>query len=106
MTQQVNVAFGPEQEFEYKVHDEDLAGRTRDSARDWFDQQFVDLQCELPNPIGKVLLVDLILSVARYAGARRFETQADWAKQFARNAAVLLGRSVIRVDVGGSTIGF
>ena len=106
MTQQVNVVFGPTQEFEFKVHAEDIAGATRDSARDWLDQQFVDLECELPNPIGKVLLVDLILSVARYAGAKRFQTQPEWATLFARNTAVLLGRSVIRVDVNGSTIGF
>jgi len=106
MTQQVNVAFGPAQEFEFKVHAEDIAARTKESARHWFDQQFVELECELPNPIGKVLLVDLVLSVARNAGPRRFREEADWAAQFARNAAVLLGRSVIRVDVNGSAIGF
>ena len=106
MTQQVNVSFGPAQEFEFKVHAEDVAGQTADDARRWFDREFVDLECELPSPIGKVLLSDLILSVARYAGPKRFRDQPDWAAAFARNAATLLGRSVIRVDVAGSTIGF
>jgi hypothetical protein len=106
MTQVVIVSFGPTDEFEFKVHAEDIAGYSSDRARQWFDQQFVDLECELPNPIGKVLVTSLILSVAQYAGARRFRDQPHWATQFARSAAALLGRSVVRVDVAGSTIGF
>jgi hypothetical protein len=106
MTQQVNVAFGPAQEFELKVHAEDRAGITAGSARQWFDGQFVELECELPNPIGKVLLADLILSVARNGGPRRFRDDPAWSAQFARNAATLLGRSLVRVDVDGNTIGF
>jgi len=106
MTQHVSVSFGPTQEYEFKVHAEDLATHDREAARRWLDRQFVELECELPNPIGKVLVSDLVLSVARYGGARRFREQADWAQQFARSAAALLGRSVIRVDVAGSAIGF
>jgi hypothetical protein len=106
MTQVISVSFGPAEEFEFKVHADDIAGYGSDSARRWFDQQFVDLECELPNPIGKVLVSDLVLSVARNAGPRRFREQADWAAQFARNVAALLGRSVVRVDVAGSAIGF
>jgi len=106
MTQVVSVSFGPTEEFEFKVHPQDVAGLGSDQARQWFDQQFVDLECELPNPIGKVLVTSLILSVAQYAGARRFRDQPDWAAQFARCAAALLGRSVVRVDVAGSTVGF
>jgi len=106
MTQQVYVSFAPAQEFVFKVHAEDLADYGRDLARTWFDRQFVDLECELPNPIGKVLVPDLVLSVARYGGQRRFRDQPDWARQFARSAAALIGRSVIRVDVGSGTVGF
>lgn len=106
MTQQVVVSFGPDAEFEFKVHAGDTAGVDGEQARAWFDREFVALGCDLPNPIGKVLVVDLVLSVARDAGARRFRQQPDWASQFARHAAVLLGRSVIRVDIAAGTIGF
>jgi hypothetical protein len=106
MTQRVSVSFGSAQEFEFNVHPDDLAGLDSERARQWFDTQFVELECELPNPIGKVLVTGLILSVAHYAGARRFRDQPDWAQQFARCAAALLGRSVIRVDVAGNAIGF
>jgi hypothetical protein len=106
MTQRVSVSFGPAQEFEFNVHPDDLADLDSNAAREWFDTQFVELECELPSPIGKVLVTGLILSVAQYAGARRFRDQPDWAQQFARCAAALLGRSVIRVDVAGNAIGF
>jgi hypothetical protein len=49
--------------------------------------------------MGKVLVVDRILSVAKYSGERRFRDHPEWAGVFARNAAVMMGREVIRVDV-------
>jgi hypothetical protein len=49
--------------------------------------------------MGKVLVADRILSVARYAGERRFREHPDWAQQFARHAAAMMGREVVRVDV-------
>lgn len=53
-----------------------------------------------------MLLADRVLSVAKYARERRFKEHAPWAEQFAaRNAAVALGRDVIRVDVANYSVG-
>ncbi len=104
MHQNVIVSFGADSRFEYKVTAEDLAGHTGDQARKWFDREFKELECDVPSPMGKVLQVDRILSVARYAGERRFRDDPDWASQFARHAALLTGREVIRVDVEKYTI--
>lgn len=99
MHQNVIVSFGKDKVFDYKLTPEDLAGFKGDEARKWFDREFQDLECEVPSPMGKVLVVDRILSVARYSGERRFREQPEWAQVFAKNAAVMLGREVIRVDV-------
>jgi hypothetical protein len=56
--------------------------------------------------MGKVLVVDRILSVAKYAGERRFRDDADWARQFARSAAAMMGREVVRVDVDKYSIAY
>jgi hypothetical protein len=56
--------------------------------------------------MGKVLQADRILSVAKYAGERRFREDPDWAGHFARNAAVMMGREVIRIDVEKYTIAY
>jgi hypothetical protein len=106
MHQNVIVSFGKDIDFEFKFSPDDLAGLKADEARKWFAQQFEELECDVPSSIGKLLLVDLILSVAKYAGERRFKEQHDWAEQFAKNAAVLLGRNVVRVDVANYTVGY
>jgi len=99
MHQNVIVSFGKDKVFDYKLTLGDLAGYTGEQARKWFDLQFRELECDVPSPMGKVLVADRILSVAKYAGERRFREQPEWAAVFARNAAVMMGREVIRVDV-------
>lgn len=106
MRHQVIVSFGKDRDFEYKLTDADMQGRNPDGARQWFAQEFDTLECDVANPMGKVLLVDLILSVAKYAGEKCFREERDWAENFARNAAVLLGRDLIRVDVANYTVGY
>jgi hypothetical protein len=106
MLHHVIVSFGDKKEYEYKVTAADIAGITAEDARKWLEREFEALECDLPNPIGKVLLADRVLSVAKYAGERRFKEHAPWAEQFARNAAVALGREVIRVDVANDTVGY
>jgi hypothetical protein len=106
MSRRVIVSFGPGTEFEFKVPVADLAGYTAEAARQWFDREFVALECDVPSPIGKVLIADRVLSVAKYAGAERFREQPDWASEFARNTATMLDRDLVRVDVPNYTVGY
>lgn len=102
----VIVSFGNNREFDFRLSAADMTGRDADRARQWFDREFVALECDLPSPIGKVLLADRILSVAKYAGEQRFRDDPAWATQFAQNAAALLAREVIRVDVASYSVGY
>lgn len=102
MQYQVIVSFSREQEFEYKL----AAISPVEEARQWFDREFVALECDVATPTGKILAVDRILSVAKYAGPAHFAEQAEWAAQFAKHAAAILGRELIRVDVENYTIGY
>ena len=102
MQHHVIVTFGKEAEFEFKFS----GGRSAAEARKWFDHEFTALECDVATPTGKILAVDRILSVAKYAGENRFRNQQAWAEQFARNTAALLGRELIRVDVEHYSIGY
>ena len=102
MQHHVIVSFGRESEFEFKFP----AGAPSDVARKWFDHEFTVLECDVATPTGKILAVDRILSVARYAGEARFRDQHTWAEQFTKNTAALLGRELIRVDVEHYSIGY
>ena len=106
MSRHVIVSFGPGTEFEFKIPVAELTGYSADAARQWFDREFVALECDVPSPIGKVLIADRVLSVAKYAGAERFREQRDWAQQFARSTAVMLDRDLVRVDVPNYTVGY
>lgn len=105
MAYQITVAFGGGKEFELNVLETDLIGMTRGRADLWLDEEWVDLDCQPFNPVGKILALDKILGVAKYAGERRFERNAEWARQYARCVALLLDRPAIRVDVAELRVG-
>lgn len=106
MESNVIVTFGQGREFEFKLAQTDRSPAAKEAARNWFDQEFIALECDLPSPIGKVLLADRVLSVAKYASERRFREDPDWAQQFARNTTALLDREFVRVDVPNNSIGY
>lgn len=106
MQTQVIVNFGKGVEFEYRIDRQELAGRSAEEARKWLDREFAALECEVTTPTGKVLVIDRILSIARYSGTERFHEEGAWAGQFARQVALVLGRELIRIDVAAYTIGY
>ena len=105
MSQHITVAFGGGREYEITVHDADAAGMAKDQARAWLASEFETLECTPTNPMGKILVLDMVLNVAKYGGEERFRAGGDWARQFATATAVALGRPTIRVDVASFTVG-
>jgi hypothetical protein len=105
MSNIITISFGPEREYEFNVHEADKAGMQKDQARAWLAKEFETLECTPSNPMGKVLVLDMILNVAKYGGEERFKERGDWAKQFAAVVAVGLDRPAIRVDVAGFVVG-
>ena len=106
MIYHVMVMFGKDNQYEFKLPDSELAGRSAEEARRWFDKEFNDLECEPSNPVGKVLIIDKILDVARAGGEQRFADGQSWAAKFARCAALALGRDMVRVDVPAYSISY
>lgn len=102
MQHHIIVSFGKDREFEFKV----AGAAAADEARQWFEHEFDLLECDIATPTGKILAVDRILSVAKYAGVERFASQATWGEQFAKNAGAILGRELIKVDVENYLIGY
>lgn len=102
MQHHVIVSFGRNREYEFRFS----GGGQADEARRWFEREFRTLECDVATPTGKILAVNRILSVARYAGEARFRDQHVWSEQFAKHTAAILGRDLIRVDVPNYTIGY
>ena len=106
MLYDVTVSFGKDRQHQFKFSQRELADSSPEEARRWFDKEFTDLKCEPSNRMGKVLIIDKILNVARYGGEQRFVDGKTWATQFARYTALALGRDIIRVDVDAFNIGY
>ena len=105
MSYTVTVVFGGDREYEFALHDADVAATTKDQARNWLAREFEDLECTPSNPMGKVLILDVILNVAKYGGESRFAQGGPWSRQFAACVAVALDRPAIRIDVPGFVVG-
>lgn len=105
MTYNITVAFGQDRDYEIVLHDADVANLGKDQARAWFSKEFEDLECTPSNPMGKILVLDMVLNVAKYGGEDRFKANGDWAKAFATAVAAVLQRPAIRVDVANFMVG-
>ncbi|MQY50899.1 hypothetical protein HCX48_12735 [Rhodocyclus tenuis] len=106
MHYQVTVAFGENRDYVFRFAESELNDGSPEEARRWFDREFADLECEPSNPVGKVLIIDKILNVARYGGEQHFIEADAWALRFARSAALVLAREHVRVDVAAFNIGY
>jgi hypothetical protein len=104
MSQCVVVSYGTDREYEVTVPDADTAKLTKDQARAWLSKEFETLECTPSNPMGKILVLDMVLNVAKYGGEDHFKRMTEWSKQFAAAAVVALGRPVITVDVGNHVV--
>lgn len=104
MNHSVTVSFAPEREYEITLHDSDVATAGKDQARAWLASEFEALECSPTNPMGKVLVLDMILNVAKYGGEERFKEGGAWARGFAAAVAGALRRPAIKVDVGNLVV--
>ena len=104
MSQYVIVSYGTDREYEVTVPDADTASLTKEQARAWLAKEFETLECSPSNPMGKILVLDMVLNVAKYGGEDNFKRLTEWARQFAAATLVALGRPVITVDIGNHTV--
>jgi hypothetical protein len=105
MSYTVTVVFGGEREYEFALREADVASTTKEQARTWLANEFEELECTPSNPMGKVLVLDMVLNVAKYGGEGRFEQGTEWARKYALYTAAALDRPVVRVDVTAFVVG-
>ena len=105
MSYVVKVVFGPDREYEFYTNAEAVEALDRNVARDWLVREMEALECDAPNPMGKVLVVDLILNLAKCAGEARFAEGGEWAQCYAQDVAAIFDRPVVLVDVEQNRIG-
>ena len=105
MEYRVLVKLGRGKDYELKLHEHEVSGTSPQTARRWFEQQFVDMGCVPTNPTGKTLLVDLVVQVAKAIGDKPFSSGDGLAREFAKNALAVLQKRSISIDVESLNVG-
>jgi len=101
----VIVAFARDREYEMRLTAGDQPLPAAQEADLWLSQQFEELGCTPRSLVGKVLVLDKILEVAREAGEKRFAGDIVWAEAYARAVLATLKRESVRVDLAENTVG-
>lgn len=106
MDHHITVSFGADREYNFEVPDAEMAGLAQDQARSWIEEEFANLEPDLPTPLGKMVLADKLLIIVRAYGERPFASRTAWARQFARCAGKAVGRANVTIDVAHNDVGF
>ena len=101
----VIVSFARDRDYEFRIPAGDNNPQTAEEAHLWLAQQFEEFGCASRGLVGKVLILDKILEVAREAGENRYAEGGAWAERYARAVVAALNREAVRVDVAGNTVG-
>jgi hypothetical protein len=101
----VIVSFGRDREYELRITAGDKPLPTAQEGDLWLSQQFDVLDCTPRSMVGKVLILDKVIEVAREAGEKRFAGDIAWAEHYARAVLATLKRDVVRVDLAQNTVG-
>ena len=103
MRSEVSVSFKGSAPFRVDLNE--VQPMPNESARQWLDTQFTQMECEPLRPTGKLLLADKVLVVAQAAGPSRF-ADAAWALEFARAASAALSRPIVHIDVAAMSVSY
>jgi hypothetical protein len=76
------------------------------AAQDWLGREFDAAGCVPTNPVGKLLLADKILVLAKTQVPKTWSQPTQWLKDFLRAAAASLGRPLLTIDLASHTLGY
>jgi hypothetical protein len=92
--------------YEFELHDTDLSGLDARKAQEWLGQEFEAAGCVPTNPVGKLLLADKILCLAKTQKEAAYAEPTPWVTSFIRTAAAAIGRAVLTIDIGNHSLGY
>ena len=100
----VIVSFARGRDYELRITAGDKPLPTEQEGDLWLSQQFEEFECTPRSLVGKVLVFDKVLEVARAAGEKLFSGDIAWAEAYARAVLSTLKRDVVHVDLTENTV--
>lgn len=106
MASHVAVVFADGQRVDYELSDAEVARFDRVTAHEWLGEQFEIAGCVPSNPVGKLLMADRIVGLAKEQSRRDFDPPTPWLKDFLAATAAALQTPVVTIDLGSDSIGY
>jgi len=99
----VVLADGERLEFDVPVRE---AAWDSHAAHEWLAREFENAGCEPANPVGKLLLADKVLSLAKTVPFSAFAEPTPWLRDYFKAVACAIGRPVVTIDLAGNSLGY
>lgn len=106
MSTHVSIILQNGERLDFELSDADLAGMDARAAQDWLGDEFEKAGLEPSNPMGKLLMADRVILLARAQSAASFHKPTPWIRDFLRATAVALRRPVVTIDLPGHSLGY
>lgn len=92
--------------YEFQLSDADLAGLDKRAADEWLGREFEAAGCEPANPMGKLILPDKVLQLARTVSAKSLAQPTPWLNDYLRAVACALGKPLVSIDLVEARLGY
>ncbi len=102
----LSIVFADGGQIDYELSDVDIGGMDARAAHDWLDREYEAAGCVPGNPVGKLLMADKIVGLAKSQSRRVFDPPNPWVKDFLRATAAALQRPLVTIDLGQHTLGY
>jgi hypothetical protein len=106
MSSHVTVVLANGERIEFEIADKEVAALEHRAAHDWLGREYEAAGCVPTNPMGKLLLADKVLSLARSRPERAFTEPDAWTQAFLRAALRAIERPVLTIDLGNNSLGY
>jgi hypothetical protein len=102
----LSIVFADGGQLDYELSDADIGGMTAVAAHEWLDREYEAAGCVPSNPVGKLLMADKIVSLAKSQSRRAFDPPTPWVMDFLRATAAALERPLVTIDFGRHSLGY
>lgn len=99
---QIKVKFNEADSFEFECVSNEA---DRPTAREWLMDEYQEQECTPKNPVGKILILDMILQIAESAGVAPFREKNAWAYDYLKAVANVMARPLVLIDVKAMKVG-
>ena len=106
MSCRITVILADGERLEFAVSARDTASCDSHAAHEWLAREFDAAGCVPANPVGKLLLADKVLNLAKTVSVAVWREQTPWLHDYLKAVACAIGRPLVTIDLPAGIVGY